>query len=90
MKEYKKPAMLALSISANDRLCGGCQLGTRNNPYFIDLDGTFGDKNGVFTRDEAAAIGMFGSTENECFNPYEGYCKFTATQDEGLPSVFTS
>lgn len=86
MKEYKKPVMMALSISANDQLCGGCQIGTRNNPDYIDLDSIIGDGDGLFTDDEAKAAGMFG-TDEQCENPYDKYCKFTSN---GNLALFTS
>ena len=38
MKEYRKPAMMALSISANDMLCSGCPEGNRlKDPVFQDM-----------------------------------------------------
>lgn len=86
MKEYKKPAMLALSISANDQLCGGCQIGTRNNPEYMDIASVIGNGDDLLTEEEAKEAGMFGTAEG-CANPYDKYCKFTSNGDLAL---FTS
>lgn len=87
MKKYQKPAMLELSITANDQLCGGCEIGTRNDPRYRDLDLILGyNKDGVFTKEEAEEIGMFGKDE-DCENPYDLYCKFTSN---GNLALFTS
>ena len=86
MKKYQKPAMLELSITANNQLCGGCEIGTRNDPRYKDLDSIVGNNDGLFTEKEAEAIGLFGTNEG-CEKPYEQYCKFTSN---GNLSLFTS
>lgn len=91
MKEYKKPVMMALSISANDQLCGGCAVTTRNNmDWILMLNGI--DKIWVENKDGDNAISpdetnLFASSEHGCEVPYENYCKYTATDDY---KVFTS
>lgn len=86
MKTYVKPAMMALSISANDQLCGGCDIGTRGNLHYKDLDDKFGDGDGTLTEQEAKNHGLFGALEN-CDVDVGNYCKFTANDDRAL---FTS
>ena len=86
MKEYKKPAMMALSISANDQLCGSCDIGTRNNPEYSDLDAKFGNRDGLFDQTDVDSFGLFGSGE-DCDFECTGYCKFTANDNQ---SLFTS
>ena len=87
MKHYQKPAMLALSLSANDMLCSGtCDIKTRDNPEYSDLDKLWGDGNGLFTEEEARSKGLFGLTE-ECDFGLDNYCKYTANDNMAL---FTS
>lgn len=86
MKTYVKPAMMALSISANDQLCGGCDIGTRGNLHYKDLDDKFGDGDGTLTEQEAKNHGLFGTLE-DCDMGVENYCKFTANDNRAL---FTS
>lgn len=95
MKEYKKPAMMALSISANDALCYGCSAKTRFDTDLstlleIEILGKYDD--GFFTWDEAASVGAFASATDSCSKievDFSQYCKFTAA-DEGLTQLFTS
>lgn len=88
MKEYKKPAMMALSISANDLLCG-CDVKTRdtNDPFIQNLNklwGAGGNDDGILDPDDK----VFGSIEEQCDEDriLEGYCKFGV---EGM-QLFTS
>lgn len=82
MKTYQKPALLALSLSANDMLCGGCSFSTRfDNDPFLNLilssfDNWDSNDNGVFDAEDAAALGLFGSGES-CNTPVDNYCKYT-------------
>lgn len=92
MKAYVKPAMMALSISANDMLCSGsCTVKTRfDKDLSSKLEGLFpnSNKDGVFTPDET---GEAFSSNDPCdveFD-YNNYCKYTAF-DEGLAQLFTS
>lgn len=92
MKTYVKPAMMALSISANDMLCSGsCTVQTRfDKDLSSKLEGFFpeSNKDGVFTPDEA---GEAFSGEDSCnvkFD-YNNYCKYTAAE-QGLTQLFTS
>ena len=86
MTEYKKPAMMALSLSANDSLCG-CDIKTRGSTdYFINLltekfggdDGLLDPSDNVFTTEESCANSFDGVID--------GYCKFNA--EGGV--IFTS
>ena len=97
MKAYVKPAMMALSISANDMLCTGCAVGTRHNERLSGmLEEQFAGYNGIkldlfFTEDEAKAVGAFGSSEGECTEPVmvEGYCKYSAVENN-MVGIFNS
>lgn len=90
MKTYQKPALLALSLSANDKLCNGCSAQTRFdsalNSFLIDFFGD-NDSDGIFEYEDAMAKGLFD--DGSCANQfeYEGYCKFTGADDQIL---FTS
>lgn len=92
MKEYTKPAMMALSLSANDMLCSGtCTVKTKTDSEFLDLIKSpiagWGDNgNGYYDKDDSAKI---FSTGDGCSTPYEKYCKFSGA-DEGLSQLFTS
>lgn len=92
MKAYVKPAMTALSISANDMLCSGsCKVQTRfDKDLSSKLEGFFPGSNndGVFTPEEAG--NAFASTESctEKFD-YNNYCKYTASE-AGQTQLFTS
>ena len=91
MKAYQKPAMLVLSISANDMLCGNCTKPTRNNMgWILELNLlpniNVSDKNndGAISEDET---NLFASGEKGCDISYESYCKYTGADDM---KVFTS
>ena len=92
MKRYVKPAMMALSISANDMLCSGaCEVKTRDSTdSFIqklnEMFGAGGKDDGIFDPEDK----VFGK-ETDC-NPekiFDKYCKYTAS-DDGLFQLFTS
>lgn len=93
MKQYQKPALYALSLSANDALCYGCGVKTSEETSLnmfllamfpqLDLDG-----DGFFSKQEYEASGLFASSENcQLEIDYNGYCKFTSTDDN---KIFTS
>lgn len=93
MKQYQKPALYALSLSANDALCawGSCNAMTRFDKQLNDLlIGAFGDSNdnGIF---DPADGGNFFAADEGCQDdvPFENYCKFTAA-DDGKTQLFTS
>lgn len=92
MKAYVKPAMMALSISANDMLCSGtCVVKTRDStdPLIQNLNKTWGaggDYNDILDPKD----NVFGK-ETDC-NPdriLEGYCKYTAAEQD-MFQLFTS
>ena len=93
MKAYVKPAMMALSISANDMLCTSCTVKTRENKVLSGmLDDHFNTdgSDGIFSEAEADSVGAFGPA-GDCENPmqmYE-YCKYTATESN-YQSIFNS
>ncbi len=93
MKVYQKPAMLVLSISANDMLCSsGCTVQTRHNKEIsLALEAYFNVPNsdGFFTREEAGEA--FASSADSCTSmvEYQNYCKFNASQ-QGMQQLFTS
>ena len=86
MKSYEKPRLMVLSISANDAICGGCQVSTRNDAWFKLMDSQVGNQNGVFELGEG---GLFANAEDNCSVPtdYNGYCKFSGADGYKL---FTS
>lgn len=80
MKTYVKPAMMALSISANDMLCTSCDIKTRDSEdYFIGiLTKKYGGSDGLLDPSD----NVFTSEEN-CTNMADDllpdtYCKFSA------------
>ena len=87
MKEYKKPAMLALSISANDMLCSGCaDHKLRDDVTFRGImagEGYDSNNNGTLDKEEYA--NLFAEADGASTSPcakvikYEEYCKFTGT-----------
>lgn len=91
MKAYAKPAMMALSISANDQLCGSCTFSTRENQdkFLIYLDTPEAkwedDGDRILEPKESAIFGL----GEDCTFEYEGYCKHKAVEN-GLSQVFTS
>lgn len=82
MKEYTKPAMMALSISANDMLCGCGQplKGTDFGTIMLQWH----DKNEDGRLDDGDfAPGTFGA-EVECTvqpEDFAVYCKYSASAD---------
>ena len=85
MKNYQKPAMLALSLSANDALCGSCAGGKTimNDPQLMGIFGGYvTDVNKDGTKDSSEYARLFASTEDQCSDimplaGYEQYCKYT-------------
>ena len=85
MKTYQKPVLVALSLNANDRLCGECHDNGANillyqnptGPYAQFFDQLFGNPvNGVLTREEL--VNLFGPGES-CNIVAEEYCKFSSS-----------
>ena len=82
MKKYTKPALMALSISANDMLCSGCGADpARDNGIGAILIANGFDRNG----DGRVDWSDFGTTEfgqpEACEDPaygLESYCKHTS------------
>lgn len=91
MKAYVKPAMMALSISANDMLCSGtCEVTTRDStdPIIQSLNkmwGAGGENNDILDPKD----NVFGNVTDCADRILEGYCKYTATE-QGLTQLFTS
>ncbi len=82
MKQYTKPAMMVLSLSANDMLCSGCVVKLMNDDFGQILLGsgfdTTGD--GRITWEDFSP-NLFGAGEDQCSatDPFlEAYCKFTS------------
>lgn len=94
MKEYKKPAMLALSISANDMLCScssnGATKTVLTDPMLAALGSDY-DGNGKI--DKADYDMMFASAQDSCSPPflegYEDYCKFTGTSELSTVIIYS-
>lgn len=87
MKAYVKPAMMALSISANDALCA-CTIKPEDQ-MFQDIINDWGivdlnSDNKITGRDFADGL-YFTTAEESCGNGYkiniEGYCKFTGSSN---------
>lgn len=88
MKTYVKPAMMALSISANDMLCSGCSDNKLRDDESLKLGiiianpglDTNGDKTLNFN-EGGQLFSIQDNGENSCGTKieYEGYCKFTGT-----------
>lgn len=87
MKTYVKPAMMALSISANDALCA-CQ----NKPGDVMFDDMIIEQglkditgDGKVTKDDFGKDKYFASSEDSCGEgyilPYTEYCKFTGSSN---------
>lgn len=94
MKTYVKPAMMALSISANDMLCGNCTKPTRNDmDWILALDGLNLGKGEIWVKDNNNDGAISESETNlfaagdDCQVTYENYCKFSGADDV---KVFTS
>lgn len=87
MKAYVKPAMMALSISANDALCA-CTIKPEDQ-MFQDIIDTWGivDQNSddKITGSDFADGFYFTTAEVSCGDQYkialEGYCKFTGSSN---------
>ena len=80
-KNYTKPAMAVLSISANDMLCSGCGAGALNKNEFVDILLSVYDTNGDGRLDrEDFGLTDFGQVEGCETVPkdLEFYCKHTA------------
>lgn len=82
MKQYTKPAMMVLSLSANDMLCSGCVVKLMDDDFGQILLGsgfdTTGD--GRITWEDFSP-NLFGAGELQCSatDPLlEAYCKFTS------------
>ena len=84
MKTYQKPVLVALSLNANDRLCGECHDNGANillyqnptGPFARYFDQLVGNLDGVLTRAELE--NLFGPGES-CNIVAEEYCKFSST-----------
>lgn len=76
MKTYVKPAMMALSISANDMLCT-CSVKTRDSDdvYIKQLTEWYGS-NGEYPGLLDPTDKVFGKNEEDCANVVEAYCKY--------------
>lgn len=84
MKAYVKPAMMALSISANDMLCGSCTAKTRedselNAELQLFLSNHWTDTNNDNIVQENEATALFGLNE-DCQCSYKDYCKYNGAQ----------
>ena len=93
MKTYVKPAMMALSISANDMLCTSCSVKTRDDKVLsgmLDAHYKTDGSDGIFSKEEADSVGAFGPA-GDCENLMEiyAYCKYTATESN-YQSIFNS
>lgn len=88
MKPYEKPRLVALSLSGNDMLCGGCTYPTRNSSdgFLAQLDQLYGNGDGFL---ESSELGPLFAKSEGCATVYEGYCKFSAA-DENMSQLFTS
>ena len=85
MKTYQKPVLVALSLNANDRLCGECNDNgasillyrdpTGDVAHYFDL--LAGDRDGTLTKGEFERL--FSSTNDSCSFEAVGYCKFSST-----------
>ena len=80
MKEYKKPAMMALSLSANDMLCGDCNVKTRftEDPFILKLAAEWG-KGGNIPDILDPGDNVFGTGETGCSIELDTYCKYGPT-----------
>ncbi len=87
MKPYEKPRLVAISLSANDRLCGDCVsqggVALAGNEMFAQqiliAAGRFDlIADGV---DKSDFNSFFGSGE-DCMNELESYCKFSSNNGQ--------
>lgn len=88
MKAYVKPAMMALSISANDMLCGSCTAKTREDSdlneglkWFLGTDWNDKNSDNIVQDGETSVLFDF---EDSCSRPYNGYCKYAGAQTSML------
>ena len=87
MKNYQKPAMLVLSLSANDMLCSSCDAKTKvdtglNSGLKIFLGDKWTDKNGdTYVGD--GETNLFDDTTS-CEAVYDGYCKYAGAANHVL------
>ena len=85
MKTYQKPVLVALSLNANDRLCGECAAHNASILLYKDPTGDVaryfdllaGGGDGTLTKGELERL--FSSAEDGCSTLAENYCKFTST-----------
>lgn len=92
MKTYEKPRLIALSLSADDMLCSGCDLKTKDtSDYFVQILNQLFDSNEDGYVDSSELGGLFASSEqcSEFNDAFGAYCKFTAA-DNDLMQIFTS
>lgn len=92
MKQYQKPQLVALSLSANDMLCAGCTAATRNptDPFLQILNANYGGADGMLDpTDFGASAFSSGEPCTEVVSGFESYCKFSAAE-QGMPQLFTS
>ena len=85
MKNYEKPKLMVLSVSASDALCSGCDDTVRNNNELRDFYGAYyGDATLPLTDDELNNLFAANEPCNEKVYNTE-YCKFT-----GAAKMFSS
>ena len=81
MKQYTKPTMMVLSLSANDMLCSGCVVKLMNDDFGQILLGSFDvNDDGRLTWGDFSP-NLFGAGEVQCSDTdplLEAYCKFTS------------
>lgn len=85
MKEYTKPAMMALSISANDMLCG-CGDPLKDSGFNENLLKWYDRNSDGRLDDKDFDLGTFGA-ERECDqtpDDFAMYCKFTANDGKAI------
>lgn len=84
MKTYEKPVLMALSLNANDRLCGDCAdsggatLYNNSGLAYQILWLTGRDSFALDGIQRSDFSGLFG-TEEGCTTNTEGYCKFSSS-----------
>lgn len=88
MKVYEKPKLIAMSLSGNNRLCGDCAGGiTLCNDeelakVILRVIGRADQINDGVTKSDFG--GLFGA-EVECIDSsVEGYCKYSATNEQRM------
>lgn len=88
MKPYEKPRLVALSLSGNDMLCGGCTYPTRNSSdgFLATLDLLYGNGDGFL---EDGELGTLFVQSEHCEAISKNYCKFTSAENGGQV-LFTS